>query len=222
VSEIRYVERLGDAIESAAARRIASRRGRLRRVFAGVVGIALIGTSVATATSIFGDSGRLAAGGVYCFDAASLDSGGTGIVPDGRSPVAACAAETGRPEPHVACDAGDAVAVVPGRSPATCERLGLAALPADYEAARKRVRALARDIRALEAEAGCVPPEEMASRVQALLDRSGWAGWRTWLRTDVSDGPCGSVAALNGDGSTSIEPSIDVNGRRVMVFGGAG
>ena len=64
-----------------------------------------------------------------------------------------------------------------------------------------------------------IPPDDLAERVQALLDRSGWAGWHTWLRLDVSDGPCGSVSMLNGDGSRSIAPALDVEGHRVMVFG---
>ena len=221
MSEILFVARLGDAIETAAARRIASRRRRVRRLIGGLVGLALVGTSAATAATILGSSERLAAGTVYCYETANLDGGANSVVAGTRSPVDACAAETGRSEPRVACDDGeDAVAVVPGRTAATCERLGLAPLPAGYEPARERVTAFARDVTALEASAGCIPPRELAERVQELLDRSGWTGWRTWLRLDVSDGPCGSVSGLNGDGTRSVEPALDVDGRRVMVFGG--
>ena len=220
MSEILYVERLGDAIEAAAARRLASRRIRLRRFVAGLVGVAVVGTGVATATSLLGGSERLAAGAVACYETASLDGGAVVIAPDTRSPVAACAAEAGIRGPHVACAQGDAVAVVPGRGRAACARLGLQPLPAGYDSARERITALSRDMRALEASAGCVAPEELARRVQTLLHRSGWAGWSTWVRLDVEDGPCGYVAGLDGDGSRSIEPSLDVDGHRVMVFGG--
>ena len=84
---------------------------------------------------------------------------------------------------------------------------------------RDRVAALAREVEALERGTGCVAPDEFAERVQALLDRSGWAGWRTRLRLDVADGPCGAVSAVNGDGSRSVEPALDVAARRVMVVG---
>jgi hypothetical protein len=220
MSEIQYVDRLGDAIEVAAARRIASRRTRVRRFLASVVGIAVVGTSVATATSLLGGGERLAAGAVACYETASLNGGAVVIAPDARPPVAACAAEGGASGPHVACAQGDAVAVVPGRGRSACARLGLEPLPAGYASARERMVALSSGVRALESSAGCIAPEELARRVQALLDRSGWAGWRTWMRLDVEDGPCGYVAGLNGDGSRSIEPSLDVEGRRVMVFGG--
>jgi hypothetical protein len=220
MSEIRYVERLGDAIEVAAARRLAARRHRIRRLAAAFAGVALVGTGVATATSLLGGSERLAAGAVACYETQSLDGGAVVIAPDARSPVAACAAEAGASGPHVACAQGDAVAVVPGRGRSACTRLGLTALPAGYASARERMVALSHDVRALESSADCVAPEELARQVQALLDRSGWAGWRTWMRLDVEDGPCGYVAGLDGDGSRSIEPSLDVEGRRVMVFGG--
>lgn len=220
MSEIRYVDRLGDAIEAAAWRRIAARRSRIRRLLVGVTGAAVLGASVTTAAAILDDSQKLAAGGVYCYDTADLDGGADAILAGDRSPVAACAAEIGRTEPRVACSDGETVAVVPGRSPATCARLGLAPLPATYQSARERTAAFAEGVRAIEASARCIPPDELARRVQALLDRSGWSGWTTWLRLDVSDGPCGSVSGRNGDGTTSVEPSLDVDGRRVMIFGG--
>jgi hypothetical protein len=55
--------------------------------------------------------------------------------------------------------------------------------------------------------------------VQRLLDRSGWNGWTTWLRLDVSPGPCGSVSGLGGGGRRSISGALDEAGHRVMVFG---
>jgi hypothetical protein len=57
--------------------------------------------------------------------------------------------------------------------------------------------------------------------VDALLERSGWTGWRAWLRLDVEDGPCGAVSGLTGDGRLTIDGTFDAHGRRVMVVGTA-
>ena len=78
---------------------------------------------------------------------------------------------------------------------------------------------LEKAILAIEGSADCLPPEVLAARVQRLLDRSGWTGWTTWLRTDVSPGLCGSVSSLGGGGDRSISGALDDAGRRVMVFG---
>jgi hypothetical protein len=43
---------------------------------------------------------------------------------------------------------------------------------------RTRVRVLAQEIAGIERSAPYVPPKQLANRVQALLDRSGWVGWR--------------------------------------------
>jgi hypothetical protein len=219
MSDIRFVERLGDAIEAATTERMKSRRRRLRNVLGGMLAVAVVGTSVATATSLFDDSEQLAAQIVYCYSTPSLDGGANGITPSATPPTEACAAELGTPGPRVACDAGDSVSVFPGRSTEICARHGFKPLPAEYVSARRRVGALARKVLALEESAGCIPPKQFAARVQALLDRAGWAGWRPQLRLDVSDGPCGVVSALNGDGSRSVEPALDFENRRVMVFG---
>jgi hypothetical protein len=55
--------------------------------------------------------------------------------------------------------------------------------------------------------------------VQRLLDRSGWTGWTTWLRLDVSPGPCGSVSDPGGGRGRSVAGALDEAGHRVMVFG---
>jgi hypothetical protein len=55
--------------------------------------------------------------------------------------------------------------------------------------------------------------------VQQLLDRSGWTGWTTWLRPDVSPGPCGAVSNPGGGDQRGIAGSLDEAGHRVMIFG---
>jgi hypothetical protein len=92
-------------------------------------------------------------------------------------------------------------------------------VPAGYASAREKVGTLERDVIALEKTADCIAPAELARRVDALLARTGWVGWHTRLRLDVSRGPCGSVTGLGGDGRESIAGSLDPEHRVVMVFG---
>jgi hypothetical protein len=216
VSEIPFVNALGDEIERAAARR----RGRIRRRLAiGTIGIAIAATGVAAASGVFSSPEQLAGTSVACYDHASLN-GNVAVLSTGeRTPIETCRHVLNTYAPLIAC-AGETVAVFPGGK-GTCEKLGLRALPAQYATARARVNAFARDIEALEQSADCIPPRELAGRVQALLDRSGWTGWHTWLRLDIEDGPCGTVSSQGGDGRRTIEGSLDTDGHRVMVVGEA-
>ena len=224
MSEIPFVNRLGDAIQAAitspaAARHRVSLRRRLGLL--AVAALLLVGATAA-ATRILGTPEELAASGITCLE----DNGGAGVWDPGRSPIQACAQEyrhqhPGRPVPAmVACVDGPSVVVVQAHDPQVCARRGLAPLPAVYTPARAKVAKLERDILALEATADCIPPEELAARVQALLDRNGWAGWRTWLRLDASQGPCGSAASQQ-DGEANLGGHLDYQDRRVMVFGQA-
>jgi hypothetical protein len=165
---------------------------------------------------------KLASTSVGCYDRASLDAGVA--VPNGvGAPLAQCAAvyrsEHRAVPPLVACVRGSAVAVFPGRGDAVCRALGLAPLPPGYAPARARVGRLEKDVIALERTADCIPPRDLARRVDALLARTGWAGWHAQLRPDVSAGPCGSVTGLGGDGRESIAGALDAARRVVMVFG---
>jgi len=144
MSEIRFVERLGDAIEAATTERMKSRRRRVRNIFGGVLAVAVVGTSVATATSLLDGSEQLAAQVVYCYSTQSVDGGGIIIAPSATPPAQACAAELGTPGPRVACDAGDSVSVFPGRSTDICARHGFKPLPAEEAPPRRRVGRLAR------------------------------------------------------------------------------
>jgi hypothetical protein len=218
MSEIPFVTALGDEIERSAAERIASRRRRIRRrITLGALGFAVAATGVAAASGVFSSPEQLANNGVACFDAPALNRNVT-VVPTGElSPIETCRRVLKTDRPLVAC-ADEAVHVFPG-GPGTCEKLGMRPLPAEYDAARRRVHAFARAIAALEKRVGCMPTDEFAARVQDILDRSGWKGWSVWVRHDLDEGPCGSVTGLGGDGQRSIEGALAGDERRVMVTG---
>jgi hypothetical protein len=220
MSEIPFVRRLGDALESAAATRLATRRRRIRRRLGiGALGLAIAATGVAAASGILtGTPEQLAVNSVGCYDAPSLNAN-TAILSTGTdTPVETCARILGTDGPLSACAGEGAVLVFPGRG--VCRRLGLARLPPEYHSARARFNALHRDVVALERSADCIPPDELARRAQALLDRGGWTGWRAVVRDDIDQGPCGSISALGGDGRRYFEGALDPDGRELFVVPG--
>jgi hypothetical protein len=224
VSEIPFVNRLGDAIDEAiapqAATRASRRRGRRRFLAVALAALVLAGGAAAIA-QILGDPDELATGSVACYEGGypggnvAVDWAGT------SSPIAVCAEVLGTDRRSlVACDSDGSVAVLRRRGPSTCARAGLGPLPAGYGAARAKVAELERDVLAIQNSADCIPPGRLARRVQALLDRSGWTGWRTTLRLDVYEGPCGAVLKRGGTPRLTLSGSLDTEARRVMVFGG--
>ena len=224
MSTIPFVSRLGDAIEAAIADPAVARRRRVRRRLAlGVAALVLLGGSLAAAR-LLNEPERLATTGIGCYRDAAMRGPVTIVWPGRRSPVEACAEayrSAGLPVPPlVACAYNGAVAVLPGRDQAACQRQALEPLPPGYNPALGRVAQLEQAILAVEREADCLPPPVLAARVQRLLDRSGWTGWTTWLRLDASPGPCGSVSSLGGSGRRSIAGALDEAGHRVMVVGG--
>jgi hypothetical protein len=225
VSTIPFVERLGDAIQAAIADPAVARRRRRRmrrRLLLAVAALLLLGGSLAAA-ELLNEPEKLATGSIGCYQDAGMRGSVAIIWPGGRTPVEACAEafrEAGQPVPPlVACAYNGAVAVLPGHDQAVCQRQALEPLPPGYAPALGRVAELERAILAIERGADCLPPPVLARRVQRLLDRSGWTGWTTWLRLDVSPGPCGSVSGLGGGGDRSIAGALDEAGHRVMVFG---
>jgi hypothetical protein len=229
VSHIPFFDRLGDTLEAAirdpmTARRAARRRARRLGGLA-LAAVLLVGGTIAAAR-ILTEPEKLASVSIGCHLDPDLRDGGSFIWADGQDPVAACKkeyAQTGTPVPSsmIACtDPAGSVAVIPGRE-GDCQRHGLEPLPFDYRQANAKVAKFQRDVMALERHADCIPPRELARRVQALLERSGWTGWTTWLRSDMAGyGPCGSVSGLGGGGQRSISGALDAEGHRVMIFGG--
>ena len=223
MSEIPFVKALGDALEGAIAAPAPSRRrAPRRRLVLGLAGAVVFAAGGLAVAALLDSPEKLAANSVGCYDSASLDANVS--VPNGvGAPLAQCAAvyesEHQPVPPLVACVRGSVVAVFPGSGEAVCRGLGLSPLPAGYATAREKVGTLERDVIALEKTADCIAPAELARRVDALLARTGWVGWHTQLRLDVSQGPCGSVTGLGGDGRESIAGSLDADHRVVMIFG---
>ena len=67
--------------------------------------------------------------------------------------------------------------------------------------------------------ADCVAPDEMVERVQAVLERTGWAGWRAVLRPG-GDGPCGRVRRRGGLPDLLLSPFMDTAARELSVAAG--
>jgi hypothetical protein len=205
MSEIPFVNRLGDAVERAAAARIATRRRRIRRrLTVGALSFAIVATGVAAASGVFSSPEQLATSAVGCYERPSFNAN-TSVLSTGEdSPIDTCRRVLHTDGPLVACMADHHVAVFPGGAE-VCDKLGLAPLPPGYAPARAKLNAFARDVQAIETSADCIPPRELARRVQALLDRTpGWSGWRTWLRLDVENGPAArSPASAETDHAAS-------------------
>jgi hypothetical protein len=219
MSEIPFVNALGDEIERSAAERIASRRRRIRRrITLGALGFAIAATGVAAASGVFtGSPEQLASTGIACYDTQSLDHGATVLSAGDQTPIETCRRVLRTDAPLVAC-AGEGVQVFPG-GPGTCRKLGLRRLPAAYTTARARVVALERAVTEIE-RSGCVPVDDFAGRVQALLERTpGWEGWKVDVREDLAEGRCGSVTMPGGDGSRSIDGALDAEKHTVIVYG---
>jgi len=223
VSEILFIDSLGDAIADAIATAPPVRRrwaGRRLAVLV-VAAAALLVTAVAAA-QILSSPERLATQSVGCYSSADLGSGSTTILWSGdSSPVEACAKalrSEGLAVPDmVACQSQTAVAVIPGSGEAACANAGLEPLPAGFADAQQKTAQLQRDVLTLEGSADCIAPAELAADVQALLVRDGWEGWTTSVRADVGSGPCGSVSGLGGDGRRTLSGSLDADAKTVMV-----
>jgi hypothetical protein len=228
MSDIPFVNLLGDELERAAERAldrpVRSRRRRRLGLLA-VAGALLASGSALAAGLLTGDAEQQASAAIACYDGADPDfSGSVAVVPPEAgsadvSPVELCRRALGplhRETALVACGTSDGVVVIPGRDPSDCRAAGLAPLAADFGPARTRVARLERRILAIEASADCIPRDELVRRVQRLLDRSGWTGW-TARPHRLGMGPCGSVSGLGGDGRRYITHGLDAAGRRVLV-----
>jgi hypothetical protein len=223
MSEIPFVNALGDALERSAAAHIAGGRRRLRRrLTGGVLAFAVLASGVAAASGVFESATpqQLATTGISCYSTADLKHADVSVLSTGAAtPVEACRRVLGAGGPLVAC-AGPDVMVFPG-PPGTCEQLGLKRLPAAYDVARRKVNRLGGRIGAIEAAKDCWDPRRLAARVQALLDRTpGWRAWHTRVSSSVADGPCGMVSHDDGAGARSVDGTIDPRTHTVLVTAG--
>jgi hypothetical protein len=228
MSEIPYVRELGDALERAAAsappRRARLLPGRGRRRGVAILAFAiLLAASAVTTAAIVSDPNEMAIGSVGCSESGDPDLGAAVSVLDGRSPVEVCAklwTDRGQAAPPlVACDSDRGVLVIPGVGPQACRSAGMAELPAGYEAAEARVAALVRDVAAVEESFDCLPPAELARRIQRVLTESGWTGWRAVVGR-LGEGPCGWARQRGGDSALTLSPGLDAEARVLTVSAG--
>ncbi len=227
MSTIPVVNQLGDELERAARRSSARLRSRRRRRL-GMLAVAgaLVASGTALATGLIsGGVEQQATASIACYDGADPDfSGSVAVVPReagsaGPSPVQLCRRELavgGRAvTPLVACAHEAGVAVIPGRRASDCRHAGFTPLDPAYEPARRRAARLERAVLGVEASADCIAPGQLARRVRALLERSGWRGWTVTVDPARGDGPCGSISYFGGDGRRYIE--FDQAERRLEV-----
>jgi hypothetical protein len=227
MSEIPYVRELGDALERAASappKRAGLLRGRGRRRRVAILAFAiLLAASAVTTAAIVSDPDQLAIGSVGCSESGDPDLGAAVSALDGRSPVAVCAelwTDRGQAAPPlVACDGDGGVLVIPGVGPESCRNAGMAELPAGYEAAEARVARLVRDVAAVEEASDCLPPAELARRLQGVLRETGWTGWRAVVGAG-GEGPCGWARRRGGDSRLTLSPALDSETRVLQVAAG--
>jgi hypothetical protein len=224
MSEIPYVNRLGDELERAIRRPARSPRRRRLGLLA-LAGALLVSGSALAAGLLSGDVEMQAAAQIACYDGADPDfSGSVAVVPPEAgsataSPVELCRRALDpahRGMSLVACGKEGSVSVIPGRRPSDCAAAGFAPLDPAYARARARLARLERRILAIETSSDCIARDELVRRIQRLLDRTGWTGW-TAETYRLGDGPCGTVSGLGGDGRRYISHGLDAIGHRVLV-----
>lgn len=237
MSDIPYVNQLGDAIEAAIACEPESpRRRRLPRIAvprgrrtASIVLAALaIGGAAAALAHTFQNSTALVAGGVACY--AGTGTGASAyynVEADGRSPQAACARVFRTDGPPalarpgvklVACaDPHGYVAVFRATGAAAqCRSERMSPLHTrSYAVAQSRVDRLVRALAVIGASRPCIPPAVLVGDVQHALHRLGWSGWRAQLQHDQGGGGCG---LFEGTGSSFSDPTASLDPGHHVVW----
>lgn len=208
MSNIPFVDELGDALDHAIAgwpargrsrraRRVGFRMRRRGLVLALLAVLLLAGVGVAAATWL-GSSQQLADGRVNCFfstagglhSARLPDASGSPSV--GHTPIAVCRrwyrlnAHTGLNAStlgFVACrhtETAVSVFVADGR-PRQCQRLGDRPLPPAYPAAVARLHSLQTQLMTIQRHRSCDSPRTLARQVRGVLTRLGLDDWRIQL-----------------------------------------
>ena len=229
MSEIPFVNRLGDALDTAIAKQPsrAPRRFRLtrrRHLAVALVALAAVGAGAAVAT-LSTDPVEIGFGAVACFDRPSTD-GDVAIMSDPtRTPLQVCAAALESSglaaDDLIACEwAGHGVVALPRAGRRSCAALGLSPLSQAYRTARLRAARLQAAAIEFERGAGCLRPRRFAARLTAALRAGGWAGWRA---VDAGGaGPCGRVSVPTGSSLLgSVGPAVDATARTIDVKGRA-
>ena len=233
MSEIPFVNQLGDALETAIRRQPAHRRlrlGRRRYLAVALAALAVAGGGAAVA-GMLNDPVEIGFGAVGCFEKTEAD-GNVGVISDPtRSPVDLCLSTMKdtyagmSPRDLLACSwDGHGVVVVLREDRGSCSARGLAPLPPSYSRARRRAGRLQELVQRFERSVDCLPPREFARRLTVRLRRGGWRGWRA-VPGDGGEGPCGRVSSASGVALIgTIGDAVDarrrtVSGRRAFPLG---
>jgi hypothetical protein len=231
MSEIPFVNQLGDALEAAVAapaiRRRLRPRGRGRAWRLGLVLAVVVAGAAGAATLLSGSPvQRAAINGIGCYAGPNDGSDATFDV-YGRSPIAACRRVFAAQHLALGRTGSDLVVCIGGQGPIAmvfeaqgagqCQRMGFRPLPASYATAVVNVTAVERAMVAASRRAGCIPPRRLADRLLAVLTRFGWAGWRA---TIAGSGPCGTLGV---DSSNRPDPAgdLDTVDHTLIVIAGA-
>jgi hypothetical protein len=208
MSQIPFLNELGDALDTAIARqgrsRIATRRLRVdaprRSVVLAVLAIVVLGGGAAAAATLLTSGGqKLADGRVNCYFNTAPSPAlhgeanmGSGIV-SGESPIVKCRqayrsavhfgnAPGADPDTHgfVACQAGttEVNVYVSDDRPRQCQRVGDRPLPATFTAATRQLQTLQTDLASIQQHRGCASPRAMAQQVRRALTSLGLDEWR--------------------------------------------
>lgn len=228
MSEIPYVNRLGDALDEAIARPARTphlrRLGRRRYLAVALAALAVAGGGAAVA-GMFTDPVEIGFGAVGCFNRPSTDSDVAIVSDPTRSPVEVCASALLNDgldaSDLIACRwAGHGIVVLPHEGRGNCAELGLSPVPLSYARARRRAAKLQAFAVRFERGAGCLPSPEFARRLTAELRAGGWTSWRAV--PGGGRGPCGRVSVPSGSSLLgSIGPSVDAAHRTISVKGRA-
>jgi hypothetical protein len=228
MSEIPFVNQLGDALETAIARPARAPRmrrlGRRRYLAVALAALTVAGGGAAMA-DLLTDPVEIGFGSVGCFEQPDVDGNVIVTSDPTRAPVEICAevlASQGlQASDLIACGwDGHGVVVMPHGGARSCAELDLAALPVSYTRARLRASRLQAVTVNFERDAGCLGPPEFARRLTAELRRRGWTNWRAV--PDGGSGPCGRVSVPTGSSiAGSIGPAVDAGRRTIDVQGRA-
>lgn len=206
MSEIPYVNRLGDALDAVATRSfpLARRRHTVHRLIrrhpllAFGLGLVLAGCGATAATLLTNNVTLLAARGLTCASGTSSKAPFEAFIePAGlRPPTIACASVLHmRASRLIACASAQFGVVVYLRDGHAdqCAESGMSALPVGYQRASDRLGVLIRDLNRLYATRNCFRPEALVAATQATLNTLGFRGWRAvwWRAGGTQSYPCG-------------------------------
>jgi hypothetical protein len=241
MSEIPFVNTLGDAIETAIAAQAPSSssrrsrswvlRGRGRLIVA--LAILLLGGAAFAATQQ--SSRSLATAGLACYEGTGTDASAYyDVAEHGRSPQAACAEVFRASGPRalaaagvqlIACAAprGYVAVFKSNGSAGQCTGLRMSPLQtAPYALAEASVQKLLRQLRPLTQARACIPAHTLEADVDRVLRRLGWRGWHSAIQQQLSHQ--GTCATFEATGSSMSDPtaSLDAKHRTVWIVSVSG